>query len=70
MIKQCCDVQCQFSDVGCQDFVEVEVVEIFVFQDFMFKFLDDYEIDVLIECSIVDSGVQGLQDMGKVMNLL
>ena len=32
--------------------------------------LDDHEIDALIERSIVDSGAQGPQDMGKAMNLL
>ena len=68
MIKQRRDAQRQFSDAGRQDLAEVEAAEILVLQDFMP--LDDHEIDALIERSIVDSGAQGPQDMGKAMNLL
>ncbi|MEQ6706649.1 GatB/YqeY domain-containing protein [Pseudomonas aeruginosa] len=64
------DAQRQFSDAGRQDLAEVEAAEILVLQDFMPKPLDDHEIDALIERSIVDSGAQGPQDMGKAMNLL
>lgn len=64
MIKQRRDAQRQFSDAGRQDLAEVEAAEILVLQDFMPK------IDALIERSIVDSGAQGPQDMGKAMNLL
>ncbi|HEJ1155600.1 TPA: GatB/YqeY domain-containing protein [Pseudomonas aeruginosa] len=70
MIKQRRDAQRQFSDAGRQDLAEVEAAEILVLQDFMPKPLDDHEIDALIERSIVDSGAQGPQDMGKAMNLL
>ncbi|HLD66317.1 MAG TPA: GatB/YqeY domain-containing protein [Pseudomonas sp.] len=70
MIKQRRDSFRQFSDAGRKDLAEVEAAEIIVLQAFMPTPLDESEIRSLIAQSIVDSGAQGMPDMGKVMALL
>lgn len=70
MIKQRRDSFRQFSDAGRKDLAEVEAAEIIVLQAFMPTPLNEAEIRDLIAQSIVDSGAQGMPDMGKVMTLL
>ncbi|MET1077169.1 MAG: GatB/YqeY domain-containing protein [Pseudomonas sp.] len=70
MIKQRRDSFRQFSDAGRKDLADVEAAEIVVLQAFMPSPLSEAEVRNLIEQAIVDSGAQGMPDMGKVMMLL
>lgn len=70
MIKQRRDSLRQFTDAGRKDLADVEAAEILVLQAFMPTPLSEAEIRTLIEQAILDSGAQGMPDMGKVMNLL
>ncbi len=70
MIKQRRDSLRQFSDAGRKDLADVEAAEIVVLQTFMPKPLDEAEISSLIQQAIIDSGAQGMPDMGKVMAIL
>ncbi|MGV8841683.1 MAG: GatB/YqeY domain-containing protein [Pseudomonas sp.] len=70
MIKQRRDSLRQFTDAGRKDLADVEAAEIVVLQAFMPTPLSEAEIRTLIEQAILDSGAQGMPDMGKVMNLL
>lgn len=70
MIKQRRDSLRQFTDAGRKDLADVEAAEIIVLQAFMPTPLSEAEIRKLIEQAILDSGAQGMPDMGKVMNLL
>ena len=70
MIKQRRDSFRQFSDAGRKDLADVEAAEIAVLQAFMPSPLSEAEVRNLIEQAIVDSGAQGMPDMGKVMTLL
>ncbi len=70
MIKQRRDSFRQFSDAGRKDLADVEAAEIVVLQAFMPSPLSEAEVRNLIEQAIIDSGAQGMPDMGKVMTLL
>ncbi|MES2819523.1 MAG: GatB/YqeY domain-containing protein [Pseudomonadota bacterium] len=70
MIKQRRDSWRQFSDASRHDLADVEAAEIVVLQDFMPTPLSEAEIGHLIEQAIVDSGAQGMSDMGKAMAVL
>jgi uncharacterized protein YqeY len=70
MIKQRRDSLRQFTDAGRKDLADVEAAEIVVLQAFMPTPLSEAETRKLIEQAILDSGAQGMSDMGKVMNLL
>jgi len=70
MIKQRRDSLRQFTDAGRKDLADVEAAEIVVLQAFMPTPLSEAEIRKLIEQAILDSGAQGMPDMGKAMNLL
>jgi uncharacterized protein YqeY len=70
MIKQRRDSLRQFTDAGRKDLADVEAAEIVVLQAFMPTPLSEAEIRKLIEQAILDSGAQGMPDMGIVMNVL
>lgn len=53
LIKQCKDFVIQYCDVGWDDFVDIEEVEIEVLQIFLFVLFSEVEVDVLIDDVIV-----------------
>lgn len=70
MLKQRRDSISQFEQAGRDDLANKEASEIEVIQSFLPAQLSDAEISQLIDDAIVQSGAQGMQDMGKVMGLL
>jgi len=70
MLKQRRESIRQFAEAGRDDLVAIEEAEVLVIQDFLPQPLSDAEIDVMINDAVVESGVESVKDMGKVMGLL
>jgi uncharacterized protein YqeY len=70
MVKQRRDSVAQYESAGRQDLAEVEKNEITIIEEFMPQALTDEEIATLVANAITESGVESMQDMGKVMAIL
>lgn len=70
MVKQRRESIRQFTDASRMDLVEQEEFEISVLKDYLPEPLNADEITAMIEQAVVDSGAQGVADMGKVMGLI
>lgn len=70
MVKQCKDLVSQYEVVNCEDLVEIECVEIVVIEVYLLVKMGEVEIVVVIQVVIVEIGVFGLVDMGKLMGVL
>jgi uncharacterized protein len=70
MVKQRRDSVAQYESAGRQDLADVEKNEITIIEEFMPQALTDEEVAKLIANAISESGVESMQDMGKVMAIL
>jgi uncharacterized protein len=70
MVKQRRDSVAQYESAGRQDLADVEKNEITIIEEFMPQALTDEEIATFIANAISESGVESMQDMGKVMAIL
>lgn len=70
MLKQRRDSVSQFEAAGRQELADIEKAEILVIQSFMPAALSDEEISQLVSDAIVNTGAEGMKDMGKVMGQL
>lgn len=70
MLKQRRDSIQQYEAAQRQDLADVEKYEMEVLQTYLPAPLQANELTALITQAIHDSGAQGMQDMGKVMNIL
>ncbi|OED84908.1 GatB/YqeY domain-containing protein [Vibrio breoganii] len=70
MVKQRRDSVAQFESAGRQDLADAEKVEITVLEDFMPQPLTEEEVAALVDSAITESEAAGMQDMGKVMDVL
>jgi uncharacterized protein YqeY len=70
MVKQRRDSVNQYESAGREDLAAVERAEISVIETFLPQQLTAEEIQALITQAIEASGASGMQDMGKVMEIL
>jgi len=70
MVKQRKDSISQFSDAGRTDLVEVEEAELVVINSYMPEQLSDEEVAAAVDKTIIDSGADSMNDMGKLMSML
>ncbi len=70
MVKQRKDSISQFASAGRQDLADAEQAEIGVLQCFLPQPLSEAELDQLIDATLAELGVSGMQAMGQVMNTL
>lgn len=70
MLKQRRDAASQYDDAGREDLADKERAEMVIIEEFMPAALTDDELDGLIRQAISETGAQGMQDMGNVMNNL
>ncbi|EWH08560.1 GatB/YqeY domain-containing protein [Catenovulum agarivorans DS-2] len=70
MVKQRKDSVEQYTQGGRADLAEIEEAEIKVLETFLPAALSEQEVADLIANAVQESGAQGMQDMGKVMNLI
>ena len=70
MVKQRRESIRQFTDASRMDLVEQEEFEISVLKVYLPEPLNEAEIAAMIDQAVVDSGAQGVADMGKVMGLI
>lgn len=69
-IKQRKDSIVQFAAADRDDLVEQEQFQLEVIQGFMPEPLSDAEVKAIVDAAIAEVGANGMQDMGKVMNLV
>ena len=70
MVKQRRDSVTQFTDGGREDLADIEKAEIAVLEDYLPEPLSAAELDAIIAKAIVDTGAEGMRDMGKVMAIV
>ncbi|MCU4677601.1 GatB/YqeY domain-containing protein [Catenovulum sp. 2E275] len=70
MVKQRKDSITQYTEGGRQDLAEIEAAEIAVLETFLPAALSADELAAIVSDAITESGAQGMQDMGKVMNII
>ncbi|WAJ69465.1 GatB/YqeY domain-containing protein [Catenovulum adriaticum] len=70
MVKQRKDSITQYVEGGRQDLADIESAEIAVLEKFLPAALSANELDEIVSNAISESGAQGMQDMGKVMNII
>lgn len=70
MLKQRRDAASQYDDAGREDLADKERAEMVIIEEFMPAALTEDELDGLIREAISETGAQGMQDMGNVMNNL
>ncbi|MBL4621635.1 MAG: GatB/YqeY domain-containing protein, partial [Immundisolibacteraceae bacterium] len=70
MVKQRRESIRQFTDASRMGLVEQEEFEISVLKVYLPEPLNEAEIAAMIDQAVVDSGAQGVADMGKVMGLI
>lgn len=70
MVKQRKDSITQYVEGGRQDLADIESAEIAVLEKFLPAALSANELDEIVVNAISESGAQGMQDMGKVMNII
>ena len=70
MVKQRKDSVEQYTQGGRADLADIEEAEIKVLETFLPAALSEQEIADLIANAVSESGAQGMQEMGKVMNLI
>jgi len=70
MVKQRKDSVEQYTQGGRADLADIEEAEIKVLETFLPAALSEQEVADLIASAVSESGAQGMQDMGKVMNLI
>lgn len=69
-VKQRKDSYDQFTKAGRDDLAQVEAQEIVELEPYLPKELSDEELEAAIDKAIADIGASGLQDMGKVMQVV
>ncbi len=70
MTRQRRDSLSQFKNVGRDDLVEQEQLELDVINEFMPDQLDSAELEALIDEAVAETGAESMRDMGKVMGRL
>jgi uncharacterized protein YqeY len=70
MIKQRRDSITQFEAAARQELADIEKFEISVLQTYMPQPMTEAEVEIAVNDAIASSGVQGAQEMGKVIALL
>ncbi|WP_336366079.1 GatB/YqeY domain-containing protein [Marinobacter sp. C2H3] len=68
MLKQRRDAAAQYDDAGRGELADKERAEMVIIEEFMPAALTEDDLDALIRLSISNTGANGMQDMGKVMN--
>ncbi|WP_143869784.1 GatB/YqeY domain-containing protein [Catenovulum sediminis] len=70
MVKQRKDSVEQYTQGGREDLAAVETAEIAELETFLPAALSESELSDIVIQAIQESGAQGMQDMGKVMNII
>ncbi len=70
MIKQRRESISQYEKAARADLAEAEKFELGVLQAYMPQQCSDAEVDAAVSAALVESGAQGMRDMGKVMAIL
>jgi hypothetical protein len=70
MVKQRLDSEAQYRAAGREDLADAEAAEIAVIRAFLPAPLDDAELTALVEAAVVETGAEGMRDMGRVMGVL
>lgn len=70
MVKQRKDSITQYVEGGRQDLADIESAEIAVLEKFLPAALSAQELEAIVDDAIAESDAQGMQDMGKVMNII
>lgn len=70
MIKQRKDAAQQFADANRSDLQEKELAEITILETYQPEQLSNEEVSAIVATIVVETGAQGMQDMGKVMGLV
>ncbi|MER2490574.1 GatB/YqeY domain-containing protein [Catenovulum sediminis] len=70
MVKQRKDSVEQYTQGGREDLAAVETAEIAELETFLPAALSESELSDIVTQAIQESGAQGMQDMGKVMNII
>ncbi len=70
MIKQRKDAAQQFADANRSDLQEKELAEITILETYQPEQLSNDEVSAIVATIVVETGAQGMQDMGKVMGLV
>lgn len=70
MIKQRRDSIIQFEAAARQELADIEKFEISVLQTYMPQPMTEAEVEIAVNDAIASSGVQSVQEMGKVIALL
>ena len=69
-VKQRKDSFSQYQAAGRQDLADIEAAELVALEDYLPKQLSDDELAVAVDKAISSLGASGMQDMGKVMQVL
>ncbi len=67
MLKQRRDSIAAFESANRTDLADIEKFEVTVLQTYLPQQLSEDEIKVILDQVVVDTGAQGVKDMGKVM---
>lgn len=70
MLKQRRDAAAQYDEAGRQELGDKERAEMVIIEEFMPAALSEDDLDALIREAISSADAKGMQDMGKVMNVL
>ncbi len=70
MSKQRRDSATQYDDAGRADLADLERRELEVIKTFLPQALTEQELAAIVSTAITDTGVQSMQDMGKVMAIV
>jgi uncharacterized protein len=70
MVKQRQNSITQYEDADRHDLAETEKFEISIISEFLPEALSGDELAKLVADAVIQSGAQGMQDMGKLMGVL
>ena len=70
LVKQRKDSATIFSEQNRNDLAEPELAQAEVISQFLPEQLDEAAITAVVEKTIVDTGAEGMKDMGKVMGIV
>lgn len=69
-VKQRKDSAILFIKQGRQDLADPELAEVEIIEQFLPKAMSEDEVVKIVEAAIVNTGAQGMKDMGKVMGVV
>jgi len=70
LIKQRKDAATQYSDAGREELADKELAEVAVFEAYLPEQMSEAEVEAAVKQAIIESGAEGIKDMGKVMGVI